>query len=161
MISYYRLMSLQTQPAIVVSSAPRVRNENAQPIGGLGSGTKELLFTLGAIGVGAIGGYFIVDYIMKQKLLENLGDILPGSSTPAEEEKEEDKETKLAYIQPFDRYTRVSSHGAGEFASAYRGKKLPERLPVVDDIDSDEFEYEGDDVGFNQVFTQDRVYEVV
>jgi hypothetical protein len=158
------IMSYQAPPQY--QPAPqqqRIRHDNSM---NLDSGTKEILFTLGAIGVGALGAYFLVDYVIK-------GNFLSPAPGPAEDTQEEGTTTgtggsaaaaNLAVIEtqePFDRTTKVNSY----LANAYRGKPAPGRLPSfeIDNVEADEMdeEIEGeDDLAFNQVFTDDRVYDI-
>lgn len=163
-------MSYQTQPVVVT----RTRQPNASPLG-MSSGTSDLLFSAAILGVGAVGGYFAVDYIMKKKLIDNLlekfglENVLGGldlkfDTEPAEEEedKEEDKESKFAHViaspvprkETFDRTTKINSY-------AYPAMRQFTRKPVTveDGIDISQFQdaslTEGE---FNQIVTDDAVY---
>jgi hypothetical protein len=161
-------MSYQTsQPAVVT----RTRQSNASPLG-MSAGTTDLLFSAAVLGVGAVGGYFAVDYIMKKKLIDNLlekfgltntlgGIDLKFEPEPAED-KEEEKESKFAHViaspvprkETFDRTTKINSY-------AYPAMRQFTRKPVTveDGIDISQFQdaslTEGE---FNQIVTDTEVY---
>lgn len=139
----------------------RIKHENSQSRGGISGGMKDMLITGAALGVGAISGYFILDYIFKSNVFGQIvADDMPASSiepaVPAE------AESNIAHTLPYDRTTRINSYG-NTGISAYRGKKVVPRLPVVASS-TDIFEIDsGDDEvpGFNQVSTDDEVIEVI
>jgi len=156
-------MSYQTQPAVVITQSPRIRNENAQSIGGLSGGTKDLLMTGAALAAGAFGGYFLLDYLFKNNILDKINELIPGgdSTVPAEGD-DEGTESNIAYTLPYDRTTRINSYG-NTGISAYRGQKVLPRLPTSTTTDEVEINFADidDDPGFNQIFTDNEVYEVV
>lgn len=153
---------MSAQPTVVVGS--RVRNEGAMP---LKRGFTDMLFSVGSIGVGAVAGYFIADYLAKNdtinKLLKKVG-LEPGNATvPADKngDDDDDKESaNLAYISPlwpevtdtantFDRTTRHTTGMAGKYA-------YPARRLFTKYYDQPVTENAGE---FNQIVTDDEVYE--
>ena len=147
------------EPSTITVRSQRIRNENSQSLG-MSAGMKDVLITGVALGAGALGAYFLADYINKNNILDKImgqvGDIIPAGTEPAEEDDE--KEANIAYTQPiFDRTTRVNSYG-NTGVSAYRGKKVAPRLSTTDEV---EINSDMADPGWNQIFTEDAVYEVV
>lgn len=153
-------MSYQSEEPLYVMRPQRIRHENSQSIGGvggLGRGMKDILITGAAIGIGAIGGYYILDYIFKN--------LSPNGNIELAQDNDNDTQadvaqvqSNIAYTQPvFDRTTRVNSYG-NTGVSAYRGRVAIPRLSTTD-----EFEINSDfeDPGFNQVFTDNEVIEVL
>lgn len=154
---------MSAQPTVVVGS--RVRNENASPLKG---GLSNILFSVGSIGIGAVAGYFIADYIAKNdlanKLLKKVG-LEPGTADtkPAGDVNTGDDDNEaanLAYITPlwpevtdtgdtFDRITRHTTGMAGKVA--YPAKRLFTKYydPLISENAGE----------FNQIATDNEIYE--
>ena len=166
-----------TEPVVVT----RTRHENGSSLSS--AKTRELIFSAGAIGIGALGGYYAVDYLIRtqaiEKFLARIGITFGengntgGNTEPVPEDKEEaeaDKQANFAHIvedprRPsdiFDRTTRVNSYAARQTQS-YAVPRLFNRKPtpvVEGGIDITQFQVgipEADTL--NQVVTDDYVYD--
>lgn len=170
-------MSAEPQQVVVT----RTRHENGSS-SGLGSAkTREWIFSLGAIGLGALGGYYALDYIIKtqaiEKMLERFGisfngngttDTIaagePNPSTPKDTDKIEADISQVANFahivedarrpsEIFDRTTRVNSYAARQF------NRRPS--PIVEGgIDITQFQTgvpQNNEI--NQIVTDDEVYD--
>ena len=150
----------------------RTRHENRSPLSS--SKTRELLYSAGAIGIGALGGYLAVDYIIKsqaiEKFLAKLGITLnatPASTVPAGTDTQGDMTAALAtanfahYMENprrpaeiFDRTTRVNSYAARQF------NRKPSPYIVEGGIDITQFQTGIPQLNeINQVVTDDDVYD--
>lgn len=169
-------MSAEPQPAVVTT---RTRHENSSSLGS--AKTREALFSVGALGVGALGGYYLVDYIIRtqaiEKLLARFGITLNGNgngttntNTNPLPPEDDDTNSDLAQVtetsnfahiaedprppyEIFDRTTRVNSYAARKL------NRKPQPL-VEDGIDITRNQ-EGavfTENEFNQIVTDDNVY---
>lgn len=164
------------EEATYVLRPVRIKHENSEPRSGGGSGTKDLIFGIGALAVGAIGAYYVTDYIVKSKVLDSIfaglpeanGDIVDDKDDVEDKEEEEDEEEKKAnvaqitplfgyeYANPraeFDRTTRVNSYAARKFGEKEKSVVIEGGVEVP--VDASDVLTEGQ---FNQIVTDDAVY---
>lgn len=139
----------------------RIKHENAQSRGGgMSAGMKDMLITGAALGVGAIGGYYILDYIFKSNVFNGTSAPEPDVNTDTQADIARVAQANIVHTLPYDRTTRINSYG-NTGISAYRGRKVIPRLPIATSTDIFEID-SGDEIpGFNQVFTEEEVIEVI
>jgi hypothetical protein len=155
---------MSANPSVVVS---RTRNARSEPLGIKGSG--DALWTAGIIAGGAVGGYFLTDYIIKNNILDDILAKLGLSTTgpepapqpePETTEKTKTEESKQAYIMtPLgpeligEMIDRDSRQNSAYLAAKKRQFNEPD-IYVDEGLDVHNTN-EGD---FNQIVTDDDVF---